>query len=42
MTAFKCKVWLVGNNAQHYCIGFMKGSETACNRAKRTYNDNTV
>ena len=42
MTAFKFEVWLVGNNAEHYCIGFIKGSETDCNRAKRTYNDGTV
>ena len=42
MTAHKFEAWLVGNNPQDYCIGFVKGSEAECNQAKMKYTDDTV
>ena len=42
MTAHKFEAWLVGNNPQDYCIGFVKGSEAECNRAMAKYTDDTV
>ena len=42
MTAYKFEVWLVGNNPQHYCIGFIKGNESQCNLARGKYTDDTV
>ena len=42
VTAHKFEVWLVGNNPQDYCIGFVKGSEAECNQAKMKYTDTTV
>ena len=42
VTAYKFEVWLVGNNPQHYCIGFIKGNEKQCNLARRKYTDHTV
>ena len=37
---FEC--WLVGPNAEEYCIGYFKGSEAECKKAKQTYADNGV
>ena len=42
VTAHKFEVWLVGNNPQDYCIGFVKGSVAECNQAKMKYTDDTV
>ena len=42
VTAYKFEVWLIGNNAQDYCIGFVKGSEQECNLAKTKYTDDAV
>ena len=42
VTAHKFEVWLVGTNPQWYCIGYVKGSETVCNRAKQQYTDACV
>ena len=42
VTAHKFEAWLVGNNPQDYCIGFVKGSEAECNQAKMKYTDDTV
>ena len=42
VTAHKFEAWLVGNNPQDYCIGFVKGSEAQCNQAKMKYTDDTV
>ena len=42
MTAIKFEVWLVGNAAKDYCIGFVKGTEKECKDAKKKYTDDTV
>ena len=42
MTAHKFEAWLVGNNPQDYCIGFVKGSEEECNQAKLKYINESV
>jgi hypothetical protein len=42
VTAHKFEAWLVGNNPQDYCIGFVKGSEAEWQRAKERYHDGTV
>jgi len=42
VTAHKFEAWLVGNNPQDYCIGFVKGTQAECNRAKDQYHDATV
>ena len=42
VTAHKFEAWLVGNNPQDYCIGFLKGSEAECNQAKKKYTHDTV
>ncbi len=39
VTQHKFEVWLVGSNPQAYCIGYVKGTETVCNRAKQQYAD---
>ena len=42
VTASKFEVWLVGNAAKDYCIGFVKGTEKECKDAKKKYTDDTV
>ena len=42
MTMHKFETWLMGNNPEEYCIGFVKGSEAQCNDAKMKYTDNSV
>ena len=37
VAAHKFEVWLVGNNPQDYCIGFVKGSDAECNKANMKY-----
>ena len=41
-TAFKFDVWLVGQNPQEYCIGYVKGPKAECNKAKEKYTDGCV
>ena len=33
MTAHKFEMWLVGEDANDYCIGYLKGSEAECKKA---------
>ena len=42
VTQHKFEVCLVGTNPQEYCIGYVKGSETACTKAKQQYTDACV
>ena len=37
---FEC--WLVGPNAEEYCIGYFRGSEAECKKAKGKYADHCV
>ena len=37
---FEC--WLVGPNAEEYCIGYFRGSEAERKKAKQRYADNCV
>ena len=39
VTAQKFEAWLVGQNPQEYCIGYVKGSKAECNKAKEKYTD---
>ena len=42
VTAYKFEVWLVGNDAKNYCIGYLKGSRAECEQAMTKYSDNNV
>ena len=42
VAAHKFEAWLVGGNPQDYCIGFVKGTQTECERAKTKYHDDAV
>ena len=42
VTAYKFEVYLVGTNAQDYCIGFVKASEAECKKAKEKYTEACV
>ena len=42
MTGHKFEAWLVGSNAEHYCIGFLKGSKAQCEKAKSKYHDDSI
>ena len=42
ITAYKFEVWLVGQNPQHYCVGYIKGTEPACRKASLQYHAGTV
>ena len=42
MTAHKFEIWLVGTDANDYCIGYVKGSEAECKKAKQQYIDGSV
>ena len=42
VTAHKFEVWLVSDNPQDYCIGFIKGSKAECERAKTKYHNDSV
>ena len=37
ITGHKFEVYLVGSDSQHYCIGFVKGSEADCKKAMEKY-----
>lgn len=40
--AQKFEVWLVGQNPEHYCIGYVKSSVRVCQEALQKYQDATV
>ena len=42
MKAYKFEVFLVGTNAQDYCIGFVKASEAECKKAMENYTEACV
>ena len=42
VTAHKFECWLIGNNAQHYCIGFVKGTEAQCKVAKGKFSEDSL
>ena len=42
VTAHKFECWLIGNIAQQYCVGFVKGTETQCKAAKEKFSEDTV
>ena len=42
VTAHKFECWLIGNNAQQYCIGFVKGTEVQCKVAQGKFSEDTV
>ncbi len=42
MKAHKFEVWLVGQNPEHYCVGYVKSSVRVCQEALQTYQDATV
>ena len=42
VTAHKFECWLIGNNAHHYCSGFVKGTEAQCKVAKGKFSEDTV
>ena len=39
VTAHKFECWLIGNNAQQYCVGFVKGTEAQCKAAKEKVSE---
>ena len=39
---YKFEMWLVGTQAEDYCIGFVRGSQQECLRTKDTYADGAV
>ena len=42
LTGHKFEAWLVGTNAQEYCIGYVKGTEAECTKAMATYTEACV
>ena len=40
--AHKFEAWLVGQNPEHYCIGYIKGSKRVCQEAYQKYQSGTV
>ena len=42
VTSHKFETWLVGIKGDEYCVGYVKGSESACQRAKEKYTDGSV
>ena len=42
VTAHKFETFLVGNNSQEYCKGYVKASKEECERAARRFKDGTV
>ena len=41
-TAYKFEAYLVGKHADDYCIGYVRGSQADCTRAKEKYTDGCV
>ena len=41
-TGHKFETFLVGNNPQEYCRGYVKGSEQECKKAAEKFKDGTV
>ena len=37
VTMYKFETYLVGKEAEAYCIGYVKGSLSLCNKAKEKY-----
>ena len=42
VTSHKFETWLVGTKGDEYCVGYVRGSESACQRAKEKYTDGSV
>ena len=42
ITQHKFEAWLVGINAQAYCIGFVKGSQATVKQAQEKYAEGSV
>ena len=41
-TAFKFEVFLVGTNLEEYCKGYVKSTESECDKAAEKFKDGTV
>ena len=41
-TAYKFEVFLVGTNPEEYCKGYVKSTESDCNKAAAKFKDGTV
>ena len=42
VTQHKFEAWLVGINAQGYCVGFVKGTQAAVKQAQTKYTEGSV
>ena len=40
--AQRFEAWLVGSNAEQYCVGFLRGSTAQCDKAQGKFRDDSI